>query len=68
MNKVVFFDRDGVINKKASEHDYIKTWDEFKLIPGIIDAMQHVQSLLYEDKSDFSAHLVLHKYIVRSYK
>lgn len=48
MNKAVFFDRDGVINQKAKEHDYIKTWDEFKLIDGIIDVMQHVQSKGYK--------------------
>jgi len=43
MHKAVFFDRDGVINQKANEHDYIKTWNEFKLIPEIIDVMKHVQ-------------------------
>lgn len=43
MNKAVFFDRDGVINQKAAEHDYIKTWNEFKLIPKIIDVMKYVQ-------------------------
>ena len=26
--KVIFLDRDGVINKKAPEGDYIKSWKE----------------------------------------
>jgi histidinol-phosphate phosphatase family protein len=32
--KVVFLDRDGVINKKAEEGDYVKRWDNFKFLPG----------------------------------
>lgn len=28
-NKAVFLDRDGVINKKPAEHDYVKNMDEF---------------------------------------
>lgn len=47
MCKAVFFDRDGVINEKAPDHDYIKNWDKFKLIPGIIDVMKYVQSQGY---------------------
>lgn len=30
--KVIFLDRDGVINKKAPEGDYIKNWQEFHLL------------------------------------
>ncbi len=48
MNRAVFFDRDGIINKKAPEHDYIKSWNEFKLIHDIIDVMKHVQSKGYK--------------------
>jgi D-glycero-D-manno-heptose 1,7-bisphosphate phosphatase len=33
----VFLDRDGVINRKAPAGDYIKSWDEFHFIPGIVD-------------------------------
>lgn len=47
-NKCVFFDRDGVINKKALEHDYIKNWNEFEIIPEIIDVMKHVQEKGYK--------------------
>lgn len=35
----VFLDRDGVINKKAAEHDYIKNWSEFEFLPGSFDAI-----------------------------
>lgn len=47
MCKAFFFDRDGVINEKAPDHDYIKSWDEFKFIPDIIDVMKYVQSKGY---------------------
>ena len=33
--KCVLLDRDGVINKKAPEGDYIKNWSEFKFLPGV---------------------------------
>jgi histidinol-phosphate phosphatase family protein len=39
MNKAVFLDRDGVINQKAQEHDYIKSQDEFQLIEGAAKAI-----------------------------
>jgi histidinol-phosphate phosphatase family protein len=38
--KVVLLDRDGVINKKAPEDDYIKNWGEFKFLPGAVEALK----------------------------
>lgn len=38
LKNVVFIDRDGVINKDSP--DYIKSWAEFKFIPGSIDAIK----------------------------
>ncbi len=38
--KVIFLDRDGVINKKASKADYIKKWSEFEFLPGSIEAIR----------------------------
>lgn len=38
-DKIIFLDRDGVINKKAPEHDYIKTWNEFKFLAGVYKAI-----------------------------
>ncbi len=36
--KVVFIDRDGVINK--DRRDYVKSWSEFRPIPGSIEALR----------------------------
>ncbi|MBK7806244.1 MAG: HAD family hydrolase [Saprospiraceae bacterium] len=34
----LFLDRDGVINERMPD-DYIKNWDEFKFLPGVLDAL-----------------------------
>jgi histidinol-phosphate phosphatase family protein len=36
----VFLDRDGVINVKAPEGDYVKSWDEFELLPGAVEGIR----------------------------
>ena len=36
--KVVFLDRDGVINCKL-DHDYVKCWDEFEFLPQSLEAI-----------------------------
>ena len=38
--KVIFLDRDGVINKKPKKADYVKNWSEFEFLPGTIQALQ----------------------------
>lgn len=35
--RCVFLDRDGVINVKAPDGEYIRTWSEFQLIPVVTD-------------------------------
>lgn len=40
LDKVVFLDRDGVINIDSPE--YIKNWSEFEFIPGSLDALQRL--------------------------
>ncbi len=40
MRKTVFLDRDGLINVKAPEHDYIKTPLEFKLLERVSEAVR----------------------------
>ncbi|MFH1096316.1 MAG: D-glycero-beta-D-manno-heptose 1,7-bisphosphate 7-phosphatase [Candidatus Desantisbacteria bacterium] len=40
--KVVFLDRDGVINKKL-EGDYVKSYTEFEFLPGVIDAIRKIK-------------------------
>jgi len=36
----IFLDRDGVINEKPKEGDYVKCPEEFKLIDGSADAIR----------------------------
>jgi histidinol-phosphate phosphatase family protein len=33
----LFLDRDGVINVKLPGDEYVRTWDEFRLIPAVVD-------------------------------
>ena len=47
LNKVVFLDRDGVINKVAAPHDYIKTWNEFELFDGVATAIKKLNDAQY---------------------
>lgn len=39
----LFLDRDGVINKRPPD-DYVKTWDEFEFLPGVLDALKILAS------------------------
>jgi len=36
----VFLDRDGVLNRKAPDGDYVKSWDEFAWLPGAREAIR----------------------------
>jgi D-glycero-D-manno-heptose 1,7-bisphosphate phosphatase len=42
LEKVVFLDRDGVINRDSP--DYIKNWSEFEFLPGSLDALRHLSA------------------------
>ena len=46
--KVIFLDRDGVINKRPPKADYVKTWKEFQFLPGAIEGLK----LLAENNYD----------------
>jgi len=35
----LFLDRDGVINKRPP-NDYVKSWDEFEFLPGVLEALK----------------------------
>jgi D-glycero-D-manno-heptose 1,7-bisphosphate phosphatase len=35
-----FVDRDGTINAKAAEGDYVKSWEEFRFLPGAAEALR----------------------------
>jgi D,D-heptose 1,7-bisphosphate phosphatase len=47
MNKVIFLDRDGVINKDP-EHGYVKSPEEFEFIPGSLSAIKKLDAYGYE--------------------
>lgn len=38
--KFVFLDRDGVINRKAVEGEYVFRWEDFCLLPGVEEAIR----------------------------
>lgn len=43
MNKFVFLDRDGVINKDPAgwtPHSYVTDWKYFRFLPGVLDALR----------------------------
>jgi len=40
LKNVVFLDRDGVINRDSP--DYIKSWSEFKFLPGSLEALKQL--------------------------
>jgi len=37
--KTVFLDRDGIINRKRPEDDYVKSWAEFEFLPKVKEAL-----------------------------
>lgn len=48
MNKAVFLDRDGVINRKAASHEYIKKWEEFEFLSGVKIALKKLSNTNYK--------------------
>jgi histidinol-phosphate phosphatase family protein len=44
----VFLDRDGVINQKAPEKEYIRNWREIQFIPGAIKAIASLNRAGYK--------------------
>ena len=41
--RAVFLDRDGVINQKPREGDYVKSWEEFEFLPGVSKAIARLK-------------------------
>jgi D-glycero-D-manno-heptose 1,7-bisphosphate phosphatase len=39
MGKAAFLDRDGVINRKAPEGEYITRWEDFQFLPGVAEGI-----------------------------
>jgi D-glycero-D-manno-heptose 1,7-bisphosphate phosphatase len=46
--KIIFLDRDGVINKKAAECGYITRWADFHLLPGVVAAIRLLNNAGYK--------------------
>jgi D-glycero-D-manno-heptose 1,7-bisphosphate phosphatase len=46
LQKVLFLDRDGVIN--ADSPDYIKSWEEFRFLPGSLQALADLTRAGYD--------------------
>lgn len=42
--RAVFLDRDGVINDKAPDGSYIRSWSEFQFAPGALAALERLQA------------------------
>lgn len=47
MRKAVFLDRDGVINRKPAEHDYVKSWEELEILPTAAAAIKKLKAAGY---------------------
>jgi D-glycero-D-manno-heptose 1,7-bisphosphate phosphatase len=43
MTSAVFLDRDGVLNQKAAEGEYVTTWSQFRLLPGVAEALRELR-------------------------
>lgn len=39
MTKAVFLDRDGVINQRAPEGEYVTRWEDFHFLPGVTEGI-----------------------------
>lgn len=43
VRKAVFLDRDGVINRKAPDGQYITAWEQVEFLPGIDEALRELK-------------------------
>lgn len=39
MKRAVFLDRDGVINRKPAEGEYVTRWEQMEILPGVAEAI-----------------------------
>ncbi|WP_420236607.1 D-glycero-alpha-D-manno-heptose-1,7-bisphosphate 7-phosphatase [Telmatobacter bradus] len=42
--RTVFLDRDGVLNRKLPEDNYVTCWEEFSLLPGVPEAIARLNA------------------------
>ncbi|MCE2503815.1 MAG: HAD family hydrolase [Chlorobi bacterium] len=43
IKKAIFLDRDGVVNKRLID-DYVKRWDEFRFMPGVVEVLPDIHA------------------------
>ncbi len=43
----IILDRDGVINEKAPRANYVRNWEEFKFLPGVLEALARLKNAGY---------------------
>jgi histidinol-phosphate phosphatase family protein len=51
MDKYIFLDRDGVINKDPAgwtKHGYVTCWENFQFLPGVLGALKNLSDEGYE--------------------
>ena len=48
MDKILFLDRDGVINKKAPPHQHITTPNDFIILPNVKEALLYAKAKGYK--------------------
>ncbi len=46
--KIIFLDRDGVINRDPGFGGYITSWDEFEFLPGALEALKKLSQAGFE--------------------
>jgi len=46
--KAVFLDRDGVVNACPGAKYYVKTWEDFEFLPGVMDAISDLNKARYK--------------------
>ncbi len=47
IDKLIFIDRDGVINEDPID-DYVKRWEDFKFLPGVLHALKQLNIAGYK--------------------
>jgi len=47
-SRMVILDRDGVVNKRPAQADYVKNWGEFQWLPGAVEALQLLKQAGYK--------------------
>jgi len=46
--KIIFLDRDGVINRDPGFGGYVTSWEEFEFLPGALEALKRLNQAGYE--------------------